>query len=273
MDNVAQGIDLGKFSDIQVRAFVIGGVTWYVASDIGLALGYASPKDAISRHCKNAQFVTSLTHSDEIAQWNIGNRTKLITKPDVLRLISNSHLPNAQEIEKWIFEDVVPTVIDTGMYVKNDIFTSLEQIELLQKSLEANKVLILENKFLKEENKSLEQDNQVKEAKILQYMPMVEKYKQFMDSDGLFSFGVAAKIFYNINPKVGRNRLFKLLAGSRYIFRSCVGEHEFWEPYQDKMKYFKVKSTIIRRSNGSYEYPQIFITPKGLEHMANKFFQ
>ena len=145
--------------------------------------------------------------------------------------------------------------INNKLYLKKELVASIEREEELERR-----------------NKVLEQENQAKEAKILQDAPIISRWQSFMDSDGLFSFGVAAKILYNINDKIGRNRLFKLLADNKYISRIGEGEHKFWEPYQDKMKYFKVKSTIIRRSKGSYEYPQIFITPRGLEHIADKFF-
>ena len=166
----------------------------------------------------------------------------------------------------------MPTVIDTGMYIKDDVFTSLEQIELLQKSLESNKLLILENQSLKEERKVLEEDNQAKKQKILQDAPKVYRFQQFMDSDGLFSFSIAAKILCGDSNNIGRNRLFKLLSDNKYIFKDNQGQRGHWEPYQDKSKYFKMKFTTIRRSTGSYEYPQIFITPKGLDHIADKFF-
>jgi prophage antirepressor-like protein len=43
-----------KFGEVRVAE--IEGKTYFVGNDVAKALGYASPKDAISRHCKGATF-------------------------------------------------------------------------------------------------------------------------------------------------------------------------------------------------------------------------
>ena len=54
---------------------------------------------------------------------NLGNswkQTKIIKQSDVLRLIVKSTLPNAEKIEEWIFDTVIPKVLDTGSYEVNN---------------------------------------------------------------------------------------------------------------------------------------------------------
>lgn len=41
---------------------------------------------------------------------------RILSEPDVLRLIVNSTLPAAEQFERWVFEDVLPTIRKTGTY-------------------------------------------------------------------------------------------------------------------------------------------------------------
>lgn len=45
---------------------------------------------------------------------------KFIPEGDVYRLISHSKLPAAEEFEHWVFDEVLPTIRQTGGYVNND---------------------------------------------------------------------------------------------------------------------------------------------------------
>lgn len=42
---------------------------------------------------------------------------RLISEPDMLRLIVNSALPAAERFERWVFEEVLPTIRKTGAYI------------------------------------------------------------------------------------------------------------------------------------------------------------
>lgn len=103
-----------------VRKIKENGVTLYCGADVAKALGYAVPRKAIIDHCKGVLKRNTLT--------NGGKQTlNFIPEGDVWRLICHSKLPNAEQFEKWIFDDVVPTVVKTGKY---EIPTKGEQLTL-----------------------------------------------------------------------------------------------------------------------------------------------
>ena len=88
---------------------VIDGKEYFAANECAAMLGYTVPKDAISRHCKGALKRRLPTKG--------GNQeVKLITEGDLWRLIIRSKLPQAEQIEKWIMDDVLPTIRKTGSY-------------------------------------------------------------------------------------------------------------------------------------------------------------
>ena len=100
------------FEGVSVRALEIDGEPWFVGKDIASALGYANPQKAVRDHCKayrpvgvNDSFTPSLDP-----------QTVLVNEPDMLRLIVNSTLPAAERFERWVFEEVLPSIRKTGSY-------------------------------------------------------------------------------------------------------------------------------------------------------------
>ena len=96
----------------EVQAIKINEKVWFVASEVAKALGYAKPNNAINAHCRSA------------LKWGIPHpqspdkqiEVNIINEYDVIRLIMKSKLPQAQEFEKWIIEEVIPSVLSTGEY-------------------------------------------------------------------------------------------------------------------------------------------------------------
>ena len=258
-------MNLSRFSDIEVRAFVIDGVAWYVAKDIGLVLDYKNTADAITRHCKNAREANTFTKVREMRTFDLRPQTKLIDRSDVLRLVANSQLPKAQEIEKWIFEDVVPTVIDTGTYGLEKMFPTIEGRQQLIK-------LMTEMNTLAVENKQLEDQKQLLEAKVLEDAPKVSMWDDFMNAEGLIDIGDAAKAYASRGFRIGRNRLYALLRTEGYLFKNDLG---FNTPYQNKIEagHIKVKYETKTLKFKIVQYPHCYLTSKGLEHIYKKFIE
>lgn len=94
-----------------VRMFVENGKPWFCATDIASSLGYSNPRDAIARHCKPMGVVNHDTPTNSGVQ-----QMKFINAGNIYRLTAKSQLPKAEEFESWIFDDLVPTVINTGNY-------------------------------------------------------------------------------------------------------------------------------------------------------------
>ena len=132
--------------------------------------------------------------------------------------------------------------LDNKLWLKKELLASIEREEKLE--LEKQKVL--------EENTQLK--------------PKAERWAAFMTSEGTFTFESAAKIL-----KTGQNRLFKLLRNEGYLFRTM---EKYNTPYQPKVDagYFVVKVKTFSKGDKEVNYPQVFITPKGLEHLIKKYF-
>ncbi|HBG1272358.1 TPA: hypothetical protein KPG76_004140, partial [Clostridioides difficile] len=102
----------------QIRMAEIDNKPYFVGKDIAKSLGYKNTNDAILRHCKGV-----VKH--EGFKIN-GIKIALITEGDVYRLIVGSNLPNAEKFESWVFDEVLPTIRQTGQYqAQQNVITEL----------------------------------------------------------------------------------------------------------------------------------------------------
>lgn len=96
----------------EVQAINIDEKVWFVANDVAKLLGYVKPNNAVNAHCQST------------LKWGIPHpqspdkqiEVNIINEYDVIRLIMKSKLPQAQEFEKWVIEEVIPSVLSTGEY-------------------------------------------------------------------------------------------------------------------------------------------------------------
>lgn len=97
-----------------IRTIEENGKVLFCGSDVAKALGYARPNDAISAHCR-ATVKRSTPISGKLQDINF------IPEGDVYRLITHSTLPAAEKFEKWVFDEVLPSIRKTGGYGNIDI--------------------------------------------------------------------------------------------------------------------------------------------------------
>lgn len=95
----------------QVRTVDIDGKPYFVGIDIARALGYSDCPKAIRTHCKGVAEVSTPT--------NGGNQiVKVIPEGDIYRLVVRSQLPAAERFENWVFDEVLPSIRQTGIYAE-----------------------------------------------------------------------------------------------------------------------------------------------------------
>ena len=126
----------------EVRTLEQDGKTLFCGSDVAKALGYAIPSKAVNTHCKGVSKMEVPT--------NGGTQQMLfIPEGDLYRLIVNSKLPSAEKFERWVFDEVIPTVRKHGLYAKDELLNNpdlfISALEELKAERERTKRLELEN--------------------------------------------------------------------------------------------------------------------------------
>ena len=100
-----------KFKNKEVRAIIDEhGEALFVGKDVCDNLEYADHTKAMNQHCKGVVKRHPLWTSGGIQE------LRVLTEADVLRLVVNSKMPAAEEFERWVFEEVLPSIRKTGSY-------------------------------------------------------------------------------------------------------------------------------------------------------------
>lgn len=105
----------------QLRMIFIDGKQYFMANDVAKALGYSNPNKAVNDHCRAITKCYSPISGKE-------QEVNYIPEGDVYRLIIRSKLPKAEEFEKWVFDEVLPSIRQTGNYISETNQYSIQDI-------------------------------------------------------------------------------------------------------------------------------------------------
>ncbi|MFK5891358.1 MAG: BRO family protein [Flavobacteriaceae bacterium] len=112
--NEPQEVITFNFSESKnpIRNIFVDGEPYFVGSDLTKALAYKNSRKALKDHCR---YVTKryIPHPQSKTK-NL--QVLVIPESDVYRLIIGSTLPKAQEFERWLMEDVLPSLRKKGYY-------------------------------------------------------------------------------------------------------------------------------------------------------------
>lgn len=198
----------------QVRTVEIDGKPYFAGKDIALALGYSDTAQAIRTHCKGVVEITTPTKG--------GLQTvRFITEGDVYRLIVRSNLPSAEKFEKWVFDEVLPSIRKTGGY--NMPQTYAEALRALADKAEQAERLALENSQMK---------------------PKAEFFDAVTDSKDAIDMKNVANI---LDAGIGRNNLFKFLRERKIL----TTDNRPYQEYIDR-GYFRVIEQKFDRGCGEF---------------------
>ena len=240
------------FGDVEVLN--LNGKFYFPASKVATILGYSNPRDAISRHC-----VTNIPY---VVKHDVGVQTGIktdgspaiqmvtytfIDEGNLYRLIARSKLPLAQQFERWVFDEVLPTIRQTG-----GIYMTDTMWEYLCSKPEMWGQILLDYGQLK---------NKWEEAQ-----PKLERYDTFMESNYGYNMATASKILKFQAPQrkrkiIGRNQLFQILRELNILQSTTQNWNIPFQEYID-MGYFYTNS---RNGNGERAHATVFVLPRGLE--------
>lgn len=236
----------------EIRTININGKVWFIGNDIAKCLEYEYPKDAVKRHCKSLK----LLKGDEAAPFTESPRgINAINEYDVLRLIVNSKMPKAEQFEKMIFEDIVPSVLSTGAYMTS---------EAIEKTLnDPDFIINLANKWKEERAKVKSLEKQIEEEK-----PLIDFVNRYRKSDKAISITKFANRLSDQFGNVGRNRVFKIL-------RELKALKQDNSPYQDQINKGFFKNVLVEKKTkyGSKFMDMTLIYPEGQLFYAQKIIE
>lgn len=235
------------FGDVEVLN--LNGKFYFPATKVASILGYTNQYDAINRHCileypslvKHEVGVQTGIKADGTPATQIVE-TNFIDEGNLYRLITKSKLPLAQQFERWVFDEVLPTIRQTGLYMTDAIYN-----ELMSNPGRLGQILISY------------------QEQIDSMRPKVEQYDAFMNSNCGFNMATVSKMLCFQAPQrkkkvIGRNQMFQILRELNILQSTS----DNWNlPYQDyiDMGYFRV---LARNGNSGRSHAKIEILPLGI---------
>lgn len=242
------------FKGHEVRIIIAGdGEPRWVATDVARALGYKNPRDAIKRHCKGVAIHDTLPTAGGMQQ------TRIIAEADLYRLIVSSDLETAQEFERTVFEDVLPSIRKRGGYL------TPEAAE--QALTDPDFIIRLATDLKAERAKRAELEEQAEADK-----PKVLFADAVSTSNTAILVGDLAKILKGNGVNVGANRLFAWLRKNGFLINRKGADWNMPTQRAMELGLFRVKETAVTHSDGHVSVNKTpKVTGKGQEYFVSRF--
>jgi len=221
----------------ELGVLIINGREYFPATDCAKLLGYANPYDALNKHCR------SLVKREVPHPQNPGKTIQMnfIPEGDLYRLIIRSQLPAAERFERWVFDEVLPSIRKHGLYAVDEL-------------LENPDMAIAAFTQLKEERAR----RRALEAKVAEDKPYTMFARSIANSSAAILVGDFAKLARNSGVLIGRNRLFSWLRARGYLAPDN-------KPYQRYVEQglFEVRESHISTIKGDMLKITTLLTGKG----------
>jgi len=227
----------------ELGILIVSEKEYFPATECAVMLGYSNPHDAINRHAKGVVKHEVLTGGGK-------QEINFIPEGDLYRLIVKSKLPSAEKFERWVFDDVLPTIRKHGAYMtQQKIEEALLNPDVLIQLATTLKEEKMKNLHLQAENSHLKVSNQIMQ-------PKADYFDELVDRNLLTNFRETAKAL-----KVKESEFIGFLIERKYVFRDKKGK---LMPYADKNNgLFDLKECINEKTK--WAGVQTLITPKGRE--------
>ncbi|MDD2954555.1 MAG: phage antirepressor KilAC domain-containing protein [Parabacteroides sp.] len=174
----------------QIRVSIIEGKPMFVANDIAAMLGYSNRYDAINRHCKGCvkHEGVSITTNQYGKSTEQKVEISFIPESDVYRLVMRSKLPEAEQFQDWVCEEVLPAIRKTGGYMVDKENDSPEEIM-------ARALLVAQDTMKRKEARihQLEETAAIQEQQIKIAAPKVEYHDTVLMSADTYTTNQIAK--------------------------------------------------------------------------------
>ena len=243
-----------QFGEVRTFTESDGKVT-FCAADVATALGYSDTAKAIKQHCKEDGWA----FHPVIDSMGRTQQAKFITKGNLIRLAASSKLPGADKFESWIFDEVIPSVMEHGAYA------TPETLNKMISSPEFGIKLLTALKSEQDKRKALE-------TQIEQQRVQVLFARSVSTSDSSILIGQLAKMIKQNGRNIGQNRLFAWMRENGYLIRQKGSNYNLPTQKAMDMGLFRIKeSTHLNGDGVNVTTKTTKVTGKGQQYFINKF--
>lgn len=244
----------------EVLVLYDGNKCWLHANSVLKILEYAESGWSNKVKRLNQHGVTKCHVIDSLGRSQENN---FIDEPNFYKLVFGSKMNKAEEFQDWVCDEVLPTIRKTGGFVEDD-----REEEFVNKYFPS---------FSEEVKLSMVQDL-LKTNKELK--PKADKYDQFLETDGTYTFTNVAKIISTkasedgLNlPSISVQKLTKLLRDNDILSKNKQGGSYTNAPRAGYEEYFNVVAVTHNKFGGELSTPktQTRVKPCGIEFIYDLY--
>jgi anti-repressor protein len=226
-----------EFGELEVT--LIDGKVYFPATKCAKILGYEKPHNAIERHCRGSlkqgvgvQTGTKVDGAPAIQTVQMS----FIPEGDLYRLIIRSNLPATERFERWVFDEVLPSIRKHGAYATP---------EAAERMLNDPDVMIKVLEALKDERAARDR----LEAQVKMDAPKVQFADAVADSETTILVRELAKLLKGNGVDIGQNRLFARLREDGYLIKKNGADYNSPTQYAMDRDLFRVEESVVKDSN------------------------
>jgi len=239
----------------ELGAIDIDGKAHFPASQCAVTLGFKDTINAIKQHCR---WVVKhhLPHPQSPGKTIEMN---FIPEGDLYRLIVRSNLPTAEKFERWVFDEVIPSIRKHGAYMTPDTLA-----QALQDPRAMAKIL---TSLADEQERSRALQAQVEAA-----APAVLFAGSVSASEDCILIREMAKILKQNGVQTGERRFYEWLRVNGYLIKARGEDYNMPTQRSMELGLFMVKERTINLPDGTPMIkPTSMVTGKGQQYFVNKF--
>ena len=209
---------------------------WFCLKDVCDILGIVNPSNVKKRIKSSYLHEIEVGINTGLAVQNI--KMTFINEPGLYDCIFASNKPEALEIKDWVFEDILPSIRKTGMYITDNVF------DLMMNNPEKIGEMLIEYGKTRKENEKLILENKEKDKQITELKPAKEYVDKILSTEDTMTITQIAADY-----GLSGLRLNQILHQERFI-RNVGGQ---WLLYTEHMNkgYTRSETIIIKRKDGT----------------------
>lgn len=237
-----------------VRLIEDEGRVLFCGKDVASILGYTNTTDALNRHCRGV-----VKHYPIVDSLGRSQSARFITEPDLYRLITHSKLPEAEKFERWVFEEVLPSIRARGGYLTPDaVEKALSDPDFIIR-------LATELKGERAKRAQLEKQARANAPKVLFADAVVSAKTDILIGD-------LAKILRGNGVDTGQRRLFEWMRVNGYLIKQRGSSWNMPTQRAMDMGLFRVKESVVTHADGHTTVNRTTkVTGRGQTYFVNKF--
>lgn len=232
MENMIQTFTNSEFGELEVVQ--IGNKFYFPATETAEKLGYKNPRKAVMDHCVE----DGVTFRYSIDTLNRSQEKKYIDEGNLYRLIVKSKLESARKFEKWVFDEVLPTIRKHGAYIMPEL------LEELQRNTEKNAELLAILAKEQREKFALAEKNAALEKEMLLAKPKLSYYDIILQNPKTVAITLIAKDYgmsaIALNDYLHEQGIQYKVSGTWALYQ-CYADNGYTQTF-----------TRIGRGNGVY---------------------